>query len=177
MRSLGFGDDLGIRQDLSANYQSFTREKVGDKAVGGARSINHLKSAQSASDAIVAGAAEARRGSVPAPVPTLQPSVPARNSPASGRGYAAATAPAARSRSGEYGQQSKYVNGRTFFQHDGQWVDGEMQGKPDAKRVRVQFGSSEYFDLIRNNPNAQPWLALGRNLQVVIDQTIYEIYE
>ena len=177
MRSLGFGDDLGIRQDLSANYQSFTREKVGDKAVGGARSINHLKSAQSASDAIVAGAAEARRGSVPAPVPTLHPAVPARNSPASGRGYAASTAPVARSRSDEYGQQSKYVNGRTFFQHDGQWVDGEIQGKPDAKRVRVQFGSLEYFDLLRKNPNAQPWLALGRSVQVLIGQTIYEVYE
>ena len=177
MRSLGFGDDSGVRQELSANYQSFTREKVGDRAVGGARSLYSLKSAQSASDAIAAGTQEASRGSIPASATPLPLAVPALSSPANGGGYVAARAPAARSRSEEYAEQSKYVNGRTFFQHDGQWVDSEIQAKPDGKRVRVQFGSAEYFELLKKNPKAQPWLALGRSLQVVIGQTIYEIYE
>ena len=52
-----------------------------------------------------------------------------------------------------------------------------MQKSPNAKRVRIQFGSAEYFNLIARNSKVLPWLALGQNLQFVLDNIIYEIYE
>ncbi len=76
-----------------------------------------------------------------------------------------------------YAQQSRYVNGRTFYQNKDQWVDSEIQKSPNAKRVRVQFGSTEYFDLLKKHPQALSWLSLGRNVQLLLDGTIYEVYE
>ena len=43
--------------------------------------------------------------------------------------------------------------------------------------MRIQFGSTEYFDLIAKQHKALPWLALGQNVQFVLDGTVYDIYE
>ena len=43
--------------------------------------------------------------------------------------------------------------------------------------MRIQFGSPEYFDLIAKNSQALPWLALGQNVQFVLGNTLYDIYE
>jgi len=51
------------------------------------------------------------------------------------------------------------------------------QKTPNAKRVRVQFNSAEYFALAAKEPESLPWLALGQNVQFVLKGTIYEIYE
>ena len=64
-----------------------------------------------------------------------------------------------------------------FFQNAGQWIDSETQKLPDAKRVRVQFGSADYFDLLKEHPETAPWLALGTRVQFVLDKAVYEIYE
>ena len=77
----------------------------------------------------------------------------------------------------EYSQQAQFVAGKSFFQNDKQWIDSAVQKQPNAKRVRIQFASSEYFDLIAKNAKALPWLALGQNVQFVLDNTVYDIYE
>ncbi len=77
----------------------------------------------------------------------------------------------------EYAQQSKFLNGRNFFQNGSQWIDAEVQKNPDAKRVRIQFNSPEYFAFAAKNGRALPWLALGQNVQFVLDGAVYEIYE
>jgi hypothetical protein len=41
----------------------------------------------------------------------------------------------------------------------------------------VKFNSQEYFDLIAHHPHALPWFAVGRNLQVALDNTVYEVTE
>ena len=46
-----------------------------------------------------------------------------------------------------------------------------------AKPVRLKFGSPEYFDFASKNAKAAPWLALGQNIQFVMDGAIYEIHE
>jgi hypothetical protein len=43
--------------------------------------------------------------------------------------------------------------------------------------VRLQFNSKEYFAFAATNAAARPWLALGNNVQFVIKDTVYEIYE
>jgi len=41
----------------------------------------------------------------------------------------------------------------------------------------VQLNSREYFDLVAKTSEARPWLALGQNVQFVLDDTVYEIYD
>ena len=77
----------------------------------------------------------------------------------------------------QYSQQSQFIGGKTFFQNDQQWVDSAVQKSANAKHVQLQFGSAEYFDFATNHPQAAAWLALGRNVQFVLDNTIYEIHE
>jgi hypothetical protein len=83
-----------------------------------------------------------------------------------------------RERVAQYTQQTRFVNGKNFFQNqDQQWVDSDVQNLANAKRVRVQFDSEEYFALAAREPHALPWLALGRNVQFALDGTVYEVYE
>jgi Ca-activated chloride channel family protein len=77
----------------------------------------------------------------------------------------------------QYSRQSQFVNGRNFFQNGAQWMDSEVQKNQAAKHTRLQFNSPEYFDFLAKNQQALPWLALGRNVQFVLDGVVYEIYE
>jgi hypothetical protein len=56
-------------------------------------------------------------------------------------------------------------------------MDSEVQKNGNARKVRLQFGSPEYFDLIRKNPKAVNWLSLGQSVQFVLDGIVYEVYE
>jgi hypothetical protein len=47
----------------------------------------------------------------------------------------------------------------------------------DAKRVRIQFGSQDYFDLLAKYPQTAPWLALSQSVQFLWEGTIYEVYQ
>jgi len=82
-----------------------------------------------------------------------------------------------KNRLAQYSQQTQFVAGKNFFQNDKQWIDSAVQKNQKAKVVRIQFGSKEYFDLASSNGKALPWLALGQNVQFVLDDTIYDIYE
>jgi len=77
----------------------------------------------------------------------------------------------------QYAEQSRFVGGKTFFQNQAQWVDADAQKFEKAKRVRLQFGSPEYFDLQRKHPKTQAWLAVGNNVQFVLAGTVYEVFE
>jgi hypothetical protein len=39
----------------------------------------------------------------------------------------------------EASRQMRFVEGKTFFQNENQWVDSAIQKARDARRVRVQF--------------------------------------
>jgi hypothetical protein len=81
-----------------------------------------------------------------------------------------------RARSDQYGQQARFAGGRAFYQNGTNWVDSEVQKREQAKRQRVQFNSEQYFALVKQ-PEVAPWAALGKNVQFVLGDTIYEIYE
>ena len=80
-------------------------------------------------------------------------------------------------RMAQYTQQTKFVGGRSFYQNGAQWIDAGIQRLQDPKRVRIQFNSQEYFDLVAQKPGARPWLALGQNVQFTLGGTVYEVYE
>ena len=68
------------------------------------------------------------------------------------------------------------INGRRFEQHGDQWIDSAVEKMPRARRVRIRFDSKEYFDLIIRHPHEMPMISGARNLQLALDDTVYEIY-
>ncbi len=187
MRSLQLDEGGVARAEISENYKRFRADKDGPGAVGNARSAYELKSAQSASDAISQGRQESIRGGLNAPAASAPSGTVGGGGGSSGSriyslnraGSASGgdDAKKAKDRSTEYEQQSRFVGGKTFFQNNEQWVDADVQKVRDAKRVRVQFNSPEYFELLKKNPKALSWLSVGRNVQFVLGETVYEVYE
>jgi Ca-activated chloride channel family protein len=75
------------------------------------------------------------------------------------------------------GQQTQNVAGRTFYANAGQWIDARVQERPTAKREKIPFGSEAYFALLDRDPSVAQWLALGRNVVVLVDDTVVEVVE
>jgi|ERR1043166_3698873 Ca-activated chloride channel family protein len=157
-----FDQDHSARREAAKAWDNFKNQRDGAEAVGGARYGLALKSADAAAPAAVAGALESKRA------------LGLYTSP--GNSSAPLASPD-KARLLQYSQPPTFVAGKTFFQNDQQWIDSAVQKYPNAKRVRIQFASSEYFDLIAKNPKALPWLAIGQNVQFVLESSIYEIYE
>ncbi len=53
----------------------------------------------------------------------------------------------------------KHVSGRTFYRQDNSWVDSEYTG--GNTDMRITFGSTAYFELLRLVPKAGPFCSLG----------------
>ena len=136
---------------MAKAWAGFKDKKEGDDGVANARSQNAFKFADQAAASINSGAAESLRGFAP----LRRPRAPKSD------------------RITQYTQQSKFVNGRAFFQNGKQWVDATAQNL--TKRQRVQFNSEAYFDLLKKHPEAAPWMALGQNVLLSLDDTVYEI--
>jgi hypothetical protein len=70
-----------------------------------------------------------------------------------------------------------FVSGRQFIQRGNQFIDTAVERMPSARHIRVRFDSREYFELLIKYPKARPCLAAARNVQLALDETVYEIYE
>ena len=172
-----------LRQDTTAREQArmasdqFFRLKDGDVAVANARANLGLRGAENVGEALAQSRLEAAR--------PMGGSAGGGRGGRSGGGFVGgvATAPvwsdpnSAAARVDQYTQQSRFVNGRNFYQNGTQWVDSQVQMNQNARKIRLQFNSAEYFALVRNEPEIRPWLALGQNVQFVLRDTVYEIYE
>jgi Ca-activated chloride channel family protein len=150
----GMSADVATRAEVAKAWDGFKDKKEGEDGVANARSQNAFKFALQAPASITSGASESLRGFAAA---------------------APAGTPAA-ARLSQYTQQSRFVNGRAFFQNGNQWIDSNAQNKT-AKRQHIQFNSEEYFNLLTRHPEAGPWLALGQNVVLTLDDTVYEIAE
>ncbi|MCS7070565.1 MAG: hypothetical protein NZM00_03610, partial [Anaerolinea sp.] len=68
------------------------------------------------------------------------------------------------------------VGSKTFIWRDGVWTDTTYN--PDdasATRVTVEFLSDAYFDLLLELPELADYFAIGQQVIVVIDGTVYEV--
>jgi Ca-activated chloride channel family protein len=156
MRSLQtFDADREARDAMGRTWTTLNMERAGGQAVSGARSSSAFKLAPNAAEAIAVGKDEAQQSVV-----TASP-MPAK----------------AATRVAQYAQQQRFVHGRAFFQNGSQWIDSNVQAIPNARRVQVKFNSQEYFDLMARHPHALPWFAVGRNVQVALENTVYEVTE
>lgn len=171
-------------RELAAGYDGFTRHRSGQLAVGGARFLYELKSAEATAGAIDSGAAEALQslarasGATPLRMQAGEPYAPGPASmsgqntlPNAAFGAGVGTDPAAQ----PYAQPSRYIQGRAFYFNGTCWIDAEVQKASPSRRVRLTFGSEPYFELLRKHPEALPWLAVGSNLHILLNGTIYEI--
>ncbi len=179
--------DLEARSQAAASYDSFKKLKEGDVAVGGAQLARELKAAEQsgvsqslANQSVVrsyGGAAPAAPPMSAVPSSGPRPTVTKATPGASGTLYRAKAESEAAERVAQYAQQNQFVGGKSFYQNGAKWVDAEAQQLKDAKVVKLQFGSTEYFALLTKQPKAAQWLALGRNVQFVMDGTLYEVAE
>ncbi|MDD5067315.1 MAG: trypsin, partial [bacterium] len=74
-------------------------------------------------------------------------------------------------------QQVKNIQGRAIYNSGKNWVDSRIQTKKYGKAIKIQFASKEYFTLLKKEPLAADFLALGQNVRFILKDTIYEIYE
>ncbi|MCU0784373.1 MAG: VIT and VWA domain-containing protein [Verrucomicrobia bacterium] len=162
------GEDQLARREAAANWGDFKRDKDGEKALAGARYGHELKNAAAPAAAGDLASVEANRA--------------LGLSGSFGRGgsssITALPAEASKVRLAQHSQQGRFINGKNFFQNtSNQWVDADAQQFQNAKKQRIQFNSTEYFAFAAKNSKALPWLALGQNVQFVLNDTLYEIYE
>jgi Ca-activated chloride channel family protein len=162
-------------EELSSDavrFRKINEDRFGDNAVADARSFQMLKAAEAPAPAITSGNVEMYRNEAQS----------AARRPSGSGGFARskvtgpATLPAqTASQARALEQQSRFAGGKTFFQNGSRWIDSEVQKKANAKRVQVQFGSPEYFDLLAQQPQVKSWLALGTSVEFVIGDTLYEV--
>lgn len=145
--------DVRARAAAGAMYREAREEKSGASAVASAQSVAALKSAVSAEAPSVANELVfGVSGGLPAsPVQDVRTLVAA--------------------------QSARFVNGRTFWQNGKAWVDAQVQAQRGAKTRQVKFGSAKYDALLGKHPEAAPWLALGRNVQLVLGGEVVEVVE
>jgi len=166
LRRLQVTDQLGFAGGAESRerYNRAIKDKGGDSGVASSRSLSVLKTAEMPSEAIVSGNLEAQRG--------------AGYRLSAGAGGAQTSAASDKAKTERAIQeQSRFAAGKNFFRNGDKWIDAEVQKKTDAKRVRVQFGSPEYFDLVVKQPQAKSWVAVGPAVEFVIGDVVYEITE
>jgi Ca-activated chloride channel family protein len=156
--------DKDARRYARENWDSFKAETAGNRALAGARYGSAMKQAEG-SFAFDDATKEANRAvGISGAAPSVSAATPGMDSNVRLAAY---------SNEG----QGRYVDGRNAFQNGTQWVDSLAQKQQNAKRVRIQFNSTEYFALAAKEPKSLPWLALGQNVQFVLNGSVYEIYE
>jgi Ca-activated chloride channel family protein len=74
-------------------------------------------------------------------------------------------------------RQVKNIQGRAVYQNGKYWVDSFIQNQAHTKTIRIQFGSKEYFELLRKQPESAQFLALGQKVRFTLKDILYEIYE
>lgn len=162
--------DSLARKDAAANWSDFKQERGGTKGVSGARYGFELKNAAAPAVAAASSVAEANRA--------LDVDKYYVNGGVTPAATAAPAADQSKLRLAQKSQQGQFVAGRNFYQNSrNEWVDENVQKAQNLKRQRLQFNSKEYFAFAATERRALPWLALGQNVQFVLDDTLYEIYD
>jgi Ca-activated chloride channel family protein len=155
-------DDLAVRGTAKNYYDStqdeakFEGRRSGEQAVTNAGAVAQLKDSSNLQSA-----------AVDAPMQKVATAQPAGGGfGGGGFGYRNAT---------NYAQQVRVLNGRAFYQNGNTWSDGTAQSQQNLKQRRVAFNSDEYFDLLKQHPEALAWFSLGNEVDVVLDDTLYMV--
>ncbi len=143
--------DKEMRAETGRIYEEINTKKSGGAAVGGAQAFDALKKADTAA----------------APSAANAYAMSGQAGTTAGRDIVKAV----------QSQQTRYLRGRTFYQNGTQWIDANVQAHPNARKVQLKFGSDDYFAVIKRHPDAAQWLSIGKNMQLLLEDTIYNIVE
>lgn len=72
-------------------------------------------------------------------------------------------------------QTIRNLDDKTFYLKDGVWQDSEYEEGGSTKRI--EYLSSEYFDLIKDNPEINDYIHLSGNMILVFNGINYRIYD
>lgn len=70
---------------------------------------------------------------------------------------------------------NQFVGNKNFTNQNGIWTDADAEILKNAKEVRITFGSSEYFELLRKYREVGQYLALGEQVVLEWKGTVYRI--
>jgi hypothetical protein len=68
----------------------------------------------------------------------------------------------------------RYAGDKTFLLTEGAWVDTAFDAAK-MKAEKIKFGSDRYFELLRQQPEIGPYLALGDRVTVVLQGKAYAV--
>lgn len=75
------------------------------------------------------------------------------------------------------GQQIRNIQGRAVYNTGNLWVDSHIQAQKTKNTERIQVFSTRYFELLKKETQAAQFMALGKNVRFILNDTLYEIYE
>lgn len=75
----------------------------------------------------------------------------------------------------ELGRETRTVAGKTFYLNGDEWVDSAVQTKIELAPTKVEFGSADYFALLKGDPAIGKWLSLGPQIRFLYQGAIYQI--
>ena len=158
-------DDRDVRDAAKSRLDSVRREAASEASRAGASAVENSLAFQ--------GLMSVTNLPQAAPAPGLA------KKPAGavdGTGSAGGTAQGYRaSQRQNYAQQVRVVAGRAFYQNGSVWTDSTAQSQRGLRPRPVRFGSPEYFALSKRSPQAAQWLALGTEVDVVIDGDLVSV--
>jgi Ca-activated chloride channel family protein len=67
------------------------------------------------------------------------------------------------------------VEGKTFYLINGVWTDSEFKADARLPETTITFGSTEYFELLKQNPKLGSYFSLGERVVVVLEGRVYRV--
>jgi Ca-activated chloride channel family protein len=67
------------------------------------------------------------------------------------------------------------VGDKTFYMRDGVWTDSEFKQEAKLPETALEFGSDEYFALLRREPQLARFFSLGERVVVVYKGRVYRV--
>ena len=67
------------------------------------------------------------------------------------------------------------VAGKTFYLINGVWTDSEFKAESKLPETVVEFGSDEYFALLKQNSNLGSYFSLGERVIVILEGRVYRV--
>ena len=72
---------------------------------------------------------------------------------------------------------TQFVGNKNFQNQNNVWTDTSYTDQTKFPEIKVKFGSEEYFDLLRRNPELAQYFALGTQVVVVWRNNVYRVTE
>ena len=70
---------------------------------------------------------------------------------------------------------AQQVGTKTFYQQNGFWQDAEFKPEDNLPEVQVKFASEEYFALLKREKDLAQYFALGEQVTVVYQGSVYRV--